>query len=54
MKQLSNDYTTLEQSKELMNLGLPKHTADCVYNPNTKEIRVVKNKLKIFGKVIVS
>ena len=48
MKQLSNDYTTLEQSKELISLGLPKHTADCAYNPNTQEISVVKEQTEDF------
>ena len=50
MKQLSNDYTTLEQSKELLSLGLPKYTADCVYNPNTQEISVVKEQTEAFWK----
>ena len=37
MKKLQNNFTTTEQSKRLLALGLPKDSADCYYlreNPN--------------------
>lgn len=34
MKKLQNDYTTPEQSKRLLELGVPADSADCIwYNP---------------------
>lgn len=32
MKQLQNNYTTPEQSKRLLQLGLPADSADCYYS----------------------
>ena len=31
MKQLQNNYTTVEQSKKLLELGVPADSADCIY-----------------------
>ena len=33
MKQLQNDFTTPEQSKRLLELGVPADSADCYYTP---------------------
>lgn len=32
MKQLQNNYTTQEQSRRLLELGVPADSADCYYN----------------------
>ena len=40
MKQLQNDFTTPEQSKRLLELGVPKWTADCYYEVFPEGIRV--------------
>lgn len=31
MKKLQNNFTTIEQSKRLLELGLPADSADCIY-----------------------
>ena len=45
MKQLQNNFTTPEQSKRLLELGVPADSADCYYeNVARKEIRQGKEK----------
>jgi hypothetical protein len=36
MKKLQNNYTTIEQSKRLLELGVPAWTADCYYTESGK------------------
>lgn len=36
MKKLQNNYTTIEQSKRLLELGIPAWTADCYYKESGK------------------
>ena len=40
MKKLQNNYTTPEQSKRLLELGLPVSSADCFSRPNGEEIGI--------------
>ena len=38
IKKLQNDYTTPEQSKRLLELGVPADSADCIMKPDGSEI----------------
>lgn len=42
MKQLQNNFTTPEQSKRLLDLGLPADSADCYYNGDYSRIEVLE------------
>lgn len=43
MKQLQNNFTTPEQSKRLLDLGLPANSADCWYGDKNRGIIYVYN-----------
>lgn len=40
MKTLQNNYTTREQAKRLLELGVPKESADCYFAPAAGQIKV--------------
>ena len=42
MKTLQNNYTTPEQSKQLLKLGVPTDSADCFYLRDDREKRIKK------------
>lgn len=42
IKKLQNDYTTPEQSKRLLELGLPADSADCRYENNWSHVETHK------------
>lgn len=50
MKQLQNNFTTVEQSKRLLELGLPADSADCSYNNSFGFIFVASDKTKEYWK----
>lgn len=41
MKKLQNNFTTPEQSKRLLELGVPADSADCYYNTDGENIGVL-------------
>ena len=41
MKQLQNNFTTTEQSKWLLELGVPANSADCIVYESTNNVYVV-------------
>ena len=51
MKKLQNNFTTPEQSKRLLELGVPADSADCYYGFKGKEIFVRHNKKQKSGKI---
>ena len=40
MKKLQNNFTTPEQSKRLLELGVPADSSDCYYAPFTRGVQV--------------
>ena len=47
MKTLQNNFTTPEQSKRLLELGVPADSADCFYHKNGKWISIFQMEDKI-------
>lgn len=54
MKQLQNNFTTVEQSKRLLELGVPVNSADCYYNSIYCECRFSQKPDDFFEKYDVT
>ena len=55
MKKLQNNFTTMEQSKRLLELGVPTDSADCYYSQTCRTIVIVDEQInkKEFYKAIL-
>ena len=51
MKQLQNNFTTVEQSKRLLELGLPSWTADCCFDTNANPFVRIGHDTTYYGNI---
>ena len=47
IKKLQNDYTTIEQSKRLLELGVPAWIANIMFDKNRSKYKLISNGLRV-------